>query len=117
LEYRNFINEKCLSFLSLVRFFKCPELFELPVEYAPSFQTYNDIPSHDARRIQTGWALCPFPGMPFNNCMSFPTELKLRKSFDCYRLYPRPVREIKVEVLVERLEIEELAPIWNKVKR
>ena len=58
-------------------------------------QTYNNIGLNDGRRIQVGWARIQFDSMPFNQCMTFPTELALKKSFDSYRLCPRPVREIR----------------------
>lgn len=58
-------------------------------------QTYDNIPEKDGRRIQIGWARITAPDMPFNQCMTFPSELKLKKSFDGYRLCPVPVREIK----------------------
>ncbi len=58
-------------------------------------QTYNNIPAADSRRIQIGWARIPLLNMPFNQCMTFPTELKLKKSFDGYRLCPQPIKEIK----------------------
>jgi len=57
-------------------------------------QTYNNIRLNDGRRIQIGWARIQFDSLPFNQCMTFPTELTLKKSFDGYRLCPRPVREI-----------------------
>jgi fructan beta-fructosidase len=57
-------------------------------------QTYNNIPANDGRRIQVGWARIQIDSMPFNQCMTFPAELTLRKSFDGYRLCPTPVREI-----------------------
>ncbi|WP_018612041.1 DUF4980 domain-containing protein [Segetibacter koreensis] len=58
-------------------------------------QTYNNIPDRDGRRIQIGWARINIDSMPFNQCMAFPTELKLKKSFDGYRLCPTPINEIK----------------------
>lgn len=58
-------------------------------------QTYNHIPATDGRRIQIGWARIPLENMPFNQCMTFPTELYLKKAFDGYRLCPKPVRELK----------------------
>ncbi|QMU29466.1 glycoside hydrolase family 32 protein [Adhaeribacter radiodurans] len=58
-------------------------------------QTYNNIPEKDGRRIQIGWSRIPLENMAFNQFMAFPTELKLSKSFDGYRLCPQPVQEIK----------------------
>ena len=56
-------------------------------------QTYNNMP--DKRRIQIGWGRdISYPGMPFNQPMLFPTELKLKKAFDGFRLCPTPIKEI-----------------------
>ncbi|MBE7171628.1 MAG: DUF4980 domain-containing protein [Williamsia sp.] len=56
-------------------------------------QTYYNMP--DNRRIQVGWGRgIVQPGMPFNQAMLFPTELKLRKSYNNYLLCPTPVKEI-----------------------
>ena len=58
-------------------------------------QTFNNIPPNDGRRIQIGWIRSRYyAGMPFSQKMTFPTALKLRKSFDGYRLTPTPVAEI-----------------------
>lgn len=57
-------------------------------------QTFNDIPEQDGRRIQIGWGTCPSPGMPFNQMMTFPTELTLRTTPQGPRLHYAPVREI-----------------------
>ena len=58
-------------------------------------QTFANIPKEDGRRIQVGWLRnITTPGMPFNQSMGFPTELKLRKALDGLRLTPTPVREI-----------------------
>lgn len=58
-------------------------------------QTYNNVPARDGRRVQIGWFRGGhFEGMPFNQKMTFPTSLKLRRSFDGYRLTPTPVAEI-----------------------
>ncbi len=43
-------------------------------------QTYSDIPARDGRRIQIGWGQIATPGMPFNQMMTFPCELKLRST-------------------------------------
>ena len=67
-------------------------------------QTYNNIPTADGRRIQIGWARIPFPNMPFNQCMTFPAQLKLKKSFDGYRLCPSPVKELKTLYKTNRVD-------------
>jgi len=62
--------------------------------YFYAAQTFNNLP--DSRRVQIGWGRnIIHPGMPFNQPMLFPTELKLRKSFDGLRLCPTPIREIR----------------------
>ena len=61
--------------------------------YFYASQTFNDTP--DGRRIQIGWGRnITHPGMPFNQAQLFPTELKLRKTMDGYRLCPTPIKEI-----------------------
>jgi sucrose-6-phosphate hydrolase SacC (GH32 family) len=58
-------------------------------------QTYSDIPESDGRRIQIAWmAKGKFPDMPFNQQMSIPCELKLRRFGDDIRLCMLPVKEI-----------------------
>jgi sucrose-6-phosphate hydrolase SacC (GH32 family) len=61
--------------------------------YFYAAQTYNNAP--DNRRIQIGWGRnITHPGMPFNQPHLFPTELKLKQTFDGLRLCPAPIREI-----------------------
>ena len=58
-------------------------------------QTFNDIPQADGRRIQIAWMRDgKYPGMPFNQQMSFPAELTLHSTADGPRLFRNPVREI-----------------------
>jgi len=58
-------------------------------------QTYSDIPPADGRRIQIAWMFkASYPGMPFNQQMSFPCELTLHRTPEGFRLRRRPVREI-----------------------
>lgn len=58
-------------------------------------QTFSNVPEEDGRRIQIGWFQTETPYMPFNQSMTFPTELKLRRIDDEYTLTPTPVEEIK----------------------
>ena len=73
-------------------------------------QTYNDIPKEDGRRIQIGWGQVNSPGMPFNQCMLFPTQLTLRTTQEGMRLFAEPVKEIELlhnkEWKKEKLVIE-----------
>jgi sucrose-6-phosphate hydrolase SacC (GH32 family) len=56
-------------------------------------QTFNNVSSN--RRIQVGWGRgVTQPNMPFNQAMFFPTELKLKNTFDGLRLCPTPISEI-----------------------
>jgi sucrose-6-phosphate hydrolase SacC (GH32 family) len=60
-------------------------------------QTYSDIPPKDGRRIQVAWMNGgKYPGMPFNQQMSFPCEMILRRTADGYRIRRRPVKEIEI---------------------
>jgi fructan beta-fructosidase len=57
-------------------------------------QTFSDVP--DGRRIQIGWGQgIAFPGMPFNQQMTFPCRLTLRTTADGVRMFAEPVREIE----------------------
>ncbi|MFT4637471.1 MAG: fructan beta-fructosidase [Verrucomicrobiales bacterium] len=57
-------------------------------------QMYSNIPKHDNRQIQVGWGKIDMPGMPFNQQMLFPCELRLRSTEEGPRLHTTPVREI-----------------------
>ncbi len=60
-------------------------------------QTFSDIPKEDGRRIQIAWmAGGRYPGMPFNQQMSFPCEIKLRTLTEGLRLCRQPVKEIEL---------------------
>jgi len=59
--------------------------------YAP--QTFSDTP--DGRRIQIGWGQAPAPGMPFNQLLTMPCELQLRKTPEGVRLRRIPVKELE----------------------
>ena len=57
-------------------------------------QTYSNLP--DGRRIQLGWmSKAVYPGMPFNQQMSFPYELSLRRFPHTLKLCSQPAREIE----------------------
>ncbi len=56
-------------------------------------QTFSNVP--DGRRVQIAWGRMNFPGMPFNQMMTFPVELTLRRVEGQLRLCARPVREIE----------------------
>ena len=56
-------------------------------------QTFSDMP--DGRRIVIGWANgIAFPGEPFNQQMTLPCELTLRKTTEGVRLFAVPVAEL-----------------------
>jgi fructan beta-fructosidase len=56
-------------------------------------QTFSDMP--DGRRVQIGWAQgTTFPGMPFNQQMTFATRLTLRSTSDGVHMYAEPVEEL-----------------------
>jgi sucrose-6-phosphate hydrolase SacC (GH32 family) len=71
----------------------------LRLDYGRNFyaqQTYSDIPATDGRRIQIAWMRDgKYPGMPFNQQMSFPCELVLRHFAEGLRVCRTPVREIE----------------------
>ena len=59
-------------------------------------QTFNNIPASDGRRIQIAWMRGgEYPGMPFNQQMSFPTENTLRTTEDGIRMFREPIQEIE----------------------
>ncbi|MCP5111533.1 MAG: glycoside hydrolase family 32 protein, partial [bacterium] len=76
-----------------------PETGVLPAEWGANTyaaQTWNDVP--DGRRILIAWMRTRepvYPGMPFNQQMSFPRELELKTTPDGIRLHARPAREIE----------------------
>lgn len=87
----------------------------LQVDYGSNFyavQTFSDIPSADGRRIQLAWMSGgAYPGMPFNQQLSFPCVLTLRKTEEGLRLFRWPVKEISLlydgDATVERQELKD----------
>lgn len=75
-----------------------PETEVLRSEWGPNAyagQTWNNTP--DGRRVLICWMRSDgstFRGMPFNQQMSIPRELTLRKTESGPRLFARPVREL-----------------------
>jgi fructan beta-fructosidase len=62
-------------------------------------QTYSDIPAKDGRRILVPWGRLPdgeiFRGMPFNQMMGLPVEIKVVSGAANPVLEVHPVRELK----------------------
>ncbi|MGH8247269.1 MAG: glycoside hydrolase family 32 protein, partial [Gammaproteobacteria bacterium] len=59
-------------------------------------QTFSDIPESDGRRILIGWMNGgKYPGMPFNQQMTFPCELTLRTTPEGIRMFKWPVKELE----------------------
>lgn len=69
-------------------------------------QTFSNAPN--GRRIQIGWGNgITFPGMPFNQQMTMPCELTLRKTPAGLRLFTNPVKELQtLEAKIVRTEGE-----------
>jgi fructan beta-fructosidase len=58
-------------------------------------QSYSDIPESDGRRIQIAWMNGgKYPGMPFNQQMSFPCEMRLRTFPKGLRICRTPAKEL-----------------------
>ena len=73
-----------------------PETEKIKYHYGNAFyasQTFNNMP--DDRRVQIAWGKVPTEGMPFNQMMLFPVELKLHSTEDGIRMQPWPIDEIK----------------------
>ena len=74
-----------------------PEVMTQPLHKGTNYyavQTFSDLP--DGRRVQVAWMNGgQYPGMPFNQQMSCPYELQLRKyGYKSYRLFAFPIHEI-----------------------
>ena len=81
-----------------------PEQDKQEADWGKNFyacQTYSDAPG--GRRIQIAWMKGgKYPGMPFNQQMSFPCELTLQSFPEGLRICRNPVKEI--ELLRERTQ-------------
>lgn len=69
-------------------------------------QTFTDAAVGSHRRIQIAWARSATPGMPFNQAMFFPVELRLATTPMGSRIVVQPVSEIQRL----RLTTREVAP-------
>jgi sucrose-6-phosphate hydrolase SacC (GH32 family) len=75
-----------------------PEVMTQPGHHGQNYyavQTYSNIPG--GRRIQLGWMnKAVYPGMPFNQQMSFPYELRLKRFPYTLKLCSLPAKEIEL---------------------
>lgn len=98
-----------------------PEVGPIRVHWGGSFygaQTFSDAPH--GRRVQMAWMSTAkngpnsYPGMPFNQQMSFPHELTLRSTPEGPRIFRQPVAEIaKLRTATHDLGARTLAPGEN----
>jgi sucrose-6-phosphate hydrolase SacC (GH32 family) len=75
-----------------------PEQSRLPGHRGRGFyaaQTFSDLPPQDGRRVQIGWWQTETKGMPFNQSMTIPLELRLIRTLDGPRLTFTPVKELE----------------------
>ena len=75
-----------------------PEQSRLPGHRGRGFyaaQTFSDIPAKDGRRVQIGWFQTETKGVPFNQSMTVPLELKLISTADGPRMTFAPVKELE----------------------
>jgi sucrose-6-phosphate hydrolase SacC (GH32 family) len=68
-------------------------------DLGPNFyatQSWHNTDTGDGRRIQAAWMRGSFfPGMPFNQQVSFPCELTLHSTPDGPRIHRQPIRELE----------------------
>jgi sucrose-6-phosphate hydrolase SacC (GH32 family) len=77
--------------------------------YAP--QTFSDIPESDGRRLQIGWWQTETKGMPFNQSMTIPLELKLTQTEDGPRMTFTPVKELEtLRTKTHRPDVKAMKP-------
>lgn len=68
-------------------------------DVGPNFyatQSWHNTDTGDGRRIQVAWMRSDkFPGMPFNQQISFPCELSLKSTKQGLRIFREPIKELK----------------------
>jgi fructan beta-fructosidase len=88
-----------------------PETPQRACDHGPNFyatQSWGDIAGQPGRRVQIAWMRGgKYPGMPFNQQMTFPCDLTLRTVDGSPRIFRRPAREI------DRLQAKE--HFWTDV--
>ena len=75
-----------------------PETEKLPGHRGRGFyaaQSFSDIPARDGRRILVGWFQTETRGMPFNQSMTVPLEVRLVATADGPRMTFAPVVELE----------------------
>jgi levanase/fructan beta-fructosidase len=91
-----------------------PEASALPGQRGRGFyaaQTFSDLPGDNPRRIQVGWFQTETPGMPFNQSMTVPLELRLVGTPDGPRMTWLPIEELKaLRRTTHDIALTELAP-------
>ena len=89
-----------------------PDATRLPGHRGKGFyaaQSFSDVP--DGRRIFIGWWQTETKGMPFNQSMTVPLELKLTQTDDGPRMTFAPVKELEaLRTKTHGLDVKSLKP-------
>ena len=76
-----------------------PQTGQLPCDFGPNFyatQSWGDIAGQPGRCVQIAWmAGGKYPGMPFNQQLTFPCDLTLRDRNGSLRIFRKPAGEIE----------------------
>jgi len=92
-----------------------PEMGPFKGDFGHNFYASQSWETPDNKRVQIGWMnRGDYPGMPFNQQMSFPCELSLRSFDQQLRLYRYPIDQIE-KLYLEEFEIsnKNIAPGEN----
>ncbi len=89
-----------------------PDVTRLPGHRGKGFyaaQSFSDVP--DGRRIFIGWWQTETKGMPFNQSMTIPLELRLTQTDDGPRMTFSPVKELEtLRTKTHRPDVKSLKP-------